>query len=46
MTEVPHLRKLSVYNKGTRVRDDDNVQLCNLPTTMGKFTHNDEQLCP
>ena len=46
MTEVPHLRKLSIYNNKVRALEMVNVQLCNLPTTMGKFTHNDEQLCP
>ena len=46
MTEVPHLRKLSIYNNKVRAWDDDDAQLYNLPTTMGKFTHNYEQLCP
>ena len=39
-----------IYNK-VRARKitmtmNDDVQLYNLPTTMGKFTHNYEQLCP
>lgn len=47
---LPYLRKLSIYNK-VRARKitimmNDDVQLYNLPTTMGKFTHNDEHLCP
>ncbi len=39
MTEVPHLRKLSIYNnQGTRVRDDER-------TTM-QLAHYDGQVYP
>lgn len=37
---------LQIHARKMTMMMSDDVQLYNLPTTMGKFTHNDEHLCP
>ena len=37
---------LQIHARKMTMMMSDDVQLYNLPTTMGKFNHNDEHLCP